>query len=122
MSYKEEYLKLKDLLIKIVEDNNKQVAELVDNIKVLTDVLKEEVLKSKYINIDETIIPVVLEGEDKCQKGYVWGTTSVKDKLLWYYYKKGARANDALNDILKSYTGAIQSDGYRFYKTINKDR
>lgn len=101
---------------------NSWATKSIDLLKPLTDELHKIILKSNYLNIDETILPIMLKGEDKCQKGYLWGITSNKDKLVWLYYNNGSRGKDCLCDILKNYKGAVQSDGLSTYKILDKQQ
>ena len=75
---------------------------------------------SPYLNIDETTIPILLKGVNKTKKGYIWGVISPSSKLMSFKYNLGSRSNKVLEEILKDYTGTIQSDGYAAYKKLEK--
>lgn len=94
----------------------------IDLLKPLTDELQNIILKSNYLNIDETILPIMLKGESKCRKGYLWGVTSNKDKLVWLHYNNGSRSQECLSNILKEYKGTVQSDSYSAYKLLDKEQ
>ena len=85
-------------------------------LKPLYEVLTKEVLLCTYINIDESTIPVM--DRDKpggTKKGYFWIVRSPDQNQLFFYYDKGSRAQRVVVELLKSFKGAVQSDGYGAY-------
>ena len=82
----------------------------------LYDCLRKRVLGSDYIQIDESIIPVL--DKDKpgaARKGYHWVVRSPELKSLFFHYDKGSRAQYVAVELLKDFQGAVQSDGYGAY-------
>jgi transposase len=77
--------------------------------------LKELVLESDYIQVDESTIPVINNQKHKAQKAYLWMVRSVMDNLVFFHYDKGSRARKVVVDLLKNYRGAVQTDGYQAY-------
>lgn len=77
--------------------------------------LKELVLISDYIQVDESTIPVIDNEKHKANKKYLWMVRSVMDNLVFFHYDKGSRAQRVVVDILKDYQGAVQTDGYQAY-------
>jgi len=77
--------------------------------------LKEIILESDYIQVDESTIPVINNEKHKTSKAYLWMVRSVMDNLVFFHYDKGSRAQRVIVDILKNYQGAIQTDGYQAY-------
>ena len=77
--------------------------------------LKEIVLESDYIQVDESTIPVINNEKHKASKAYLWMVRSVMKDLVFFHYDKGSRAQRVVVDILKNYQGAIQTDGYQAY-------
>jgi transposase len=85
-------------------------------LRPLYETLKKEVLGCDYINIDESTIPVM--DRDKpggTKKGYFWIVRSPGQNQLFFYYDKGSRAQRVVVDLLQSFKGAVQSDGYGAY-------
>ena len=78
--------------------------------------LKEIVLQSDYLQVDETTVPVVIEGKDKTVKSYLWLLRSVMDSLVFFHYDEGSRAQKVVIPLLMNYRGALQTDGYEVYK------
>lgn len=78
--------------------------------------LRERVLGCDYIQVDESIIPVL--DKDKpgaTRKGYHWVVRSPELKSLFFHYDKGSRAQYVVVELLKDFQGAVQSDGYGAY-------
>lgn len=77
--------------------------------------LKDIVLESDYIQVDESTIPVINNEKHKASKAYLWMVRSVIHNLVFFHYDKGSRAQRVVVDILKNYQGAVQTDGYQAY-------
>lgn len=86
--------------------------QTVDKLKPLYDRLWKKILSSEYIQIDESVIPVIDNEKHKARKGYEW---SVRDGItgdVMFYYDRGSRGHHVTREILGGYRGNIQSDGY----------
>jgi transposase len=86
--------------------------------------LREFILTSGKIAIDETVAPVLDPGRGRTKKGYFWAIA--RDERPWggtdppamaYSYAPGRGAVHALK-LLDGYRGIVQCDGYAAYKTI----
>jgi transposase len=86
-----------------------------DLLRALYFRLKDIVLASNYIQVDESTIPVINNEKHKANKAYLWMVRSVMDNLVFFHYDKGSRAQKVVVDLLKNYQGAVQSDGYQAY-------
>ncbi len=93
---------------------------LRDNIN--TQVLKTIVLKSDYIQVDESTIPVISNEKHKAQKAYLWMVRSVMNNLVFFHYDKGSRAQKVILPLLKDFQGAIQTDGYQAYSIYEQKK
>ncbi|MGA7386697.1 MAG: IS66 family transposase, partial [Pseudolabrys sp.] len=89
--------------------------------------LRELILNSAKIAVDETVAPVLDPGRGRTKKGYFWAIA--RDDRPWggidppavaYTYAPGRGAVHALK-LLESYRGIVQCDGYAAYKTIADD-
>jgi len=81
----------------------------------LFDALKAEVLKSSYLHVDET--PVKVMDKDKkgeTHRGYYWVYQNSIDKIVLFDYQEG-RGREGPVEILKDFTGYLQTDGYVAY-------
>jgi transposase len=86
--------------------------------------LRELILTSGKIVVDETVAPVLDPGRGRTKKGYFWAIA--RDDRPWggadppavaYTYAPGRGAVHALK-LLDHYRGVVQCDGYAAYKTI----
>jgi hypothetical protein len=86
--------------------------------------LRELILTSGKIAVDETVAPVLDPGRRRTKKGYFWAVA--RDDRPWggtdppavaYTYAPGRGAVHALK-LLDHYRGIVQCDGYVAYKTI----
>jgi len=93
-----------------------------DLLRALYARLKEMVLKSNYIQVDESTIPVINNEKHKAQKAYLWMVRSVMDNLVFFHYDKGSRAQKVVVDLLKDYQGAVQTDGYQAYSIYEQKK
>lgn len=101
-----------------VSDWMQSVAELIEPLYLK---LRERVMSSDYIQMDESIIPVVDKDKPEAtKKGYHWVVRSPELKSLFFHYDKGSRAKYVAVDILKDFKGAVQSDGYGAYDIYEK--
>ena len=101
---------------------NSWVARVIQILAPLFEELEKQVIKSPYLNIDETIIPILIKGESTTKKGYIWGVISVQEKLVTFRYDQGSRRKEVLDNILDGYIGTIQSDGYAAYKDVGRGK
>lgn len=86
-----------------------------DLLRALYYRLKEIVLSSDYIQVDESTIPVINNEKQKAVKAYLWVVRSVIDKLVFFHYDNGSRAKKVVVELLRDFKGAVQSDGYGAY-------
>jgi transposase len=86
--------------------------------------LRELILTSAKVAVDETIAPVLDPGRGCTKKGYFWAIA--RDDRSWggadppaivFSYAPGRGAVHALK-LLDGYCGIVQCDGYAAYKTI----
>ena len=84
--------------------------------------LKEIVLESDYIQVDESTIPVINNEKHKASKAYLWMVRSVMDNLVFFHYDKGSRAGKVVVELLKNYQGAVQTDGYQAYSIYEQKK
>src|SRR2546423_1768888 len=89
--------------------------------------LRELILASGKIAVDETVAPVLDPGRGRTKKGYFWAIA--RDDRPWggtappavaYSYAPGRGAVHALK-LLEHYRGVVQCDGYAAYKTVAAD-
>lgn len=77
--------------------------------------LRELVLSSDYIQVDESTVPVIDNKKKRAVKAYLWVVRSVMDELVFFHYDKGSRAQKVVIELLHNFQGAVQTDGYDVY-------
>lgn len=88
-------------------------------LKPLYEVLKTEVIDSDYIQVDETTLPVIDKGKRKAAKEYLWTVRAVLKNMVFFHYDYGSRSMKTVTNLLGSYRGHLQSDGYQAYDVFN---
>ena len=86
-----------------------------DLLRALYFRLREIVLSTDYIQVDESTVPVVNSEKHRAVKSYLWVVRSVMENLVFFHYDKGSRAQKVVIELLHNYKGAVQTDGYEAY-------
>ena len=86
-----------------------------DLLRALYYRLRELVLSTDYIQVDESTIPVIDNKKKRAVKAYLWVVRSIMDNLVFFHYDKGSRAQKVIIELLHNYQGAVQTDGYDVY-------
>jgi transposase len=86
-----------------------------DLLRALYYRLREVVLATDYIMVDESTVPVIDNEKKKAVKAYLWMVRAVMDKLVFFHYDKGSRAQKVVVELLRDFKGAVQADGYEAY-------
>jgi transposase len=86
-----------------------------DLLRSLYHRLREIVLATDYIQVDESTIPVIDDKKRRAAKAYLWVVRSVMENLVFFHYDKGSRAQKVVVELLHDYQGAVQTDGYEAY-------
>lgn len=93
----------------------------VEKLKLLYDILRQHILQSEYIQIDESVIPVIDNEKHKARKGYEWCVRDAIRGAVMFCYDRGSRGGKVAREILGAYKGSIQCDGYDAYEQFEKD-
>ena len=113
--------------VQIFKRQNLEIAESTINgwfnagcdlLEPLYHALKTQMLSSDYLMADETPIPV--QTKDKpggTHKGYHWVYYDPGHKLVLFDYRK-TRGKEGPDDLLKNYSGHLQTDGYTAYNHL----
>jgi transposase len=86
-----------------------------DLLRALYYRLKDIVLATDYIQVDESTVPVINDEKHRAVKSYLWVVRSVLKNLMFFHYDKGSRAQKVVIELLRNYQGAVQTDGYEAY-------
>jgi transposase len=93
-----------------------------DLLRALYYRLREIVLASDYIQVDESTVPVINNEKHRAVKAYLWMVRSVMKNLVFFHYDKGSRAQKVVVDLLRDYQGAVQTDGYEAYTIYERKK
>lgn len=93
-----------------------------DLLRALHYRLRELVLATDYIQVDESTVPVIDNKKQRTVKAYLWVVRSVMDKLLFFHYDQGSRAQKVVIELLRDYKGAVQTDGYEAYSIYEQKK
>jgi len=86
----------------------------------LFEALKAEVLQSNYLHVDETPIKVMDKNKKgETHRGYYWVYQNSVDKIVLFDYQEG-RSREGPVEILKDFSGYLQTDGYVAYDIFAK--
>jgi len=87
----------------------------------LYNTLKQKILASDYIQVDESPIKV-LDSDKKgsTHQGYQWVYHNPTEKLVLFNYRK-VRGQHGPKEMLVDYNGYLQCDGYTVYDKIGAD-
>lgn len=89
-------------------------------LKPLYELLKKEILKTDYLQADETTTPVLDKEKHKAAKEYLWMVRAVMEKLVIFHYEDGSRAGNVIRNLAKNYKGYLQCDGFGGYEVAFK--
>ena len=93
-------------------------------VKPVWRLMREELLRSTKLFVDETTAPVLDPGRGRTKRGYFW--VLARDDRPWrggappavvYSYAPG-RGGDHAAALLKGYSGVLQTDGYAAYRSL----
>jgi len=79
--------------------------------------IMEEILSTGYVQMDESTIRVMAGKKNRTHLGYMWVMNSPEIGLVYFEYHKG-RGRAGPEEILKNYQGALQTDGYNVYESL----
>jgi transposase len=84
----------------------------------LYETLEKELLQSDYLQADESPIGVQdTQKKGKLHQGYQWVYRSPVKRLVMFKYNK-SRERKAAEQVLQTFTGTLQTDGYAVYQNL----
>lgn len=87
----------------------------------LYEALKKKILQSGYLQADETTIKVLDNNiKGKTHLGYYWVYRDPVSGMVLFDYRKG-RGREGPEEVLKTFNGYLQSDGWSAYKNFDKN-
>src|SRR5690606_16926681 len=92
----------------------------LDVLTPLYELLKRKILKSTYLQADETGLKVLdSEKNGSSHQGYLWAYRDVFSNLVLFEYQRG-RNKEGPAKFLKDFKGFLQTDGYAAYNQFAK--
>ena len=81
-------------------------------LRPLYDKLREKIMSSDYIQVDESTLPVIDNEKHRAVKGYVWAVRDAVWGDVYFHYDMGSRSGETARKLIGGYRGTIQTDGY----------
>ncbi|OFY50424.1 MAG: hypothetical protein A2W85_10320 [Bacteroidetes bacterium GWF2_41_31] len=97
-------------------------AASVDLLRALYYRLRDIVLSTDYIQVDESTVPVISDKKQGTVKAYLWVIRAVMENLVFFHYDRGSRAQKVIIPLLQNFKGAIQTDGYDVYNIYERKK
>ncbi len=94
------------------------VTTACEHLLPLYKVYETLIFQSKYLQMDETTLKVLEDGKGKCHLGYLWAVFDPVHKYPFFFYQTG-RDHQHPKKLLERFSGALQTDGYSVYETLN---
>lgn len=91
-------------------------------LRPLYDVLVAEVFRSRYVQTDESTVPVINGDRHQADKEYLWMSRAVMERVVVFFYDDGSRAGDVIKTKTDKhgFEGYLQCDGYGGYTAAFK--
>ena len=88
----------------------------------LGEALKKIVISRNYLHADETPLKVLDKNKKgSTHRGFYWVYHNSIDGLVWFDYREG-RGREGPNEILKNFSGYLQTDGYNVYDIFKENK
>lgn len=85
-------------------------------LRPLYDRLRERIMSSDYIQVDESTLPVIDNEKHRAVKGYIWAVRDAVCGDVYFHYDMGSRDGDTARKLIGAYRGTVQTDGYEVYE------
>ena len=93
-------------------------AAVCEKLRPLYDKLREQIMSSEYIQVDESTLPVIDNEKHRAVKGYMWAVRNALTGDVYFHYDMGSRSGDTARRLIGGYRGAVQTDGYEVYSSF----
>ena len=92
----------------------------VEKRKLLYNLLKQKILSSDYMQVDESVIPVMDNEKHKAKKGDEWCVRDGVTGDVMFHYDRGSRSGMVARELLECYRSIVQCDGYAAYEQFEQ--
>ena len=93
-------------------------AAVCEKLRPMYDKLREQIMSSEYIQVDESTLPVIDNEKHRAVKGYMWAVRDALTGSVYFHYDMGSRSGDTARKLIGGYRGAVQTDGYEVYESF----
>ena len=97
---------------------NDWFTSVCERLRPLYDKLREQIMSSDYIQVDESTLPVIDNEKHRAVKGYMWAVRDALTGDVYFHYDMGSRSGDTARKLIGGYRGAVQTDGYEVYESF----
>ena len=97
---------------------NDWFTSVCERLRPLYDKLREQIMSSDYIQVDESTLPVIDNEKHRAVKGYMWAVRDALTGDVYFHYDMGSRSGDTARKLIGGYHGAVQTDGYEVYESF----
>ena len=97
---------------------NDWFTSVCERLRPLYDKLREQIMSSDYIQVDESTLPVIDNEKHRAVKGYMWAVRDALGGSVYFHYDMGSRSGDTARRLIGGYRGAVQTDGYEVYESF----
>lgn len=95
------------------------VSVAADHLLPLYKVYEKQIFRATCLQMDETTLKILEDAKGKCHLGYLWAVFDPVNKRPFFFCQKG-RDHRGPKELLQSFAGTLQCDGYSVYETLNK--
>ncbi|EMF84326.1 putative helix-turn-helix domain of transposase IS66 [Leptospira weilii serovar Topaz str. LT2116] len=98
--------------------------QVYEKLSPMLEDVRKELFKSKYLQIDETILQVLNEpGKSNTSKSYMWVIRGfIREKPVVLYHYEPSRSAKFLEEWIGDFEGIIQTDGFESYDSLLKTK
>jgi hypothetical protein len=83
--------------------------------------MRDDLMAGSYLQVDETTVQVMdPEVEGRTATGWLWVYARPGGGVIFDFQK--GRGRDGPDQMLRSFAGTFQSDGYGLYESLERDR
>ena len=97
---------------------NDWFARVCSRLRPLYDRLRERIMETDYIQVDESTLPVIDNEKHRAVKGYMWAVRDAVGGSVYFHYNMGSRSGATARRLIGGYRGAVQTDGYEVYNAF----
>ena len=79
---------------------NDWFTSVCERLRPLYDKLREQIMSSDYIQVDESTLPVIDNEKHRAVKGYMWAVRNALTGDVYFHYDMGSRSGDTARKLI----------------------